>query len=58
MLINDSDKFIGAKKYIFRHILQRESQAAYRKTGCVDAEEINTEITENNPFDIQMEYKL
>lgn len=45
------------KIYISAHS-SKESQAAYRMMGCVDAEEINTKIAENEPFDIQMEYKL
>ena len=48
----------GAKKlYISAHS-SRESQCAYRRLGCVEAEEINSEIAENEPFDIQMEYRL
>ncbi|MGN0634079.1 MAG: GNAT family N-acetyltransferase [Oscillospiraceae bacterium] len=49
---------LGAKKlYISAHS-SKESQAAYRKLGCVDAIEINREIAENEPFDVQMEYVL
>ena len=49
---------MGAKKlYILAHSL-KESQNAYRKLGCIDANEINREIAENEPFDIQMEYQL
>lgn len=51
-------KGTGAKKlYISAHS-SKESQAAYRKLGCVDAAEINTKIAEDEPFDIQMEYLL
>lgn len=51
-------KNIGAEKlYISAHS-SKESQAAYRRLGCVEAEEINKEIAENEPFDIQMEYRL
>lgn len=49
---------IGAQKlYISAHS-SKESQAAYRRLGCVEAEEINRDIAENEPFDVQMEYKL
>lgn len=48
----------GAKKlYISAHS-SKESQSAYRSLGCVEAEEINQEIAENEPCDIQMEYQL
>ena len=51
-------RLLGAEKlYISAHS-SKESQAAYRKLGCVDAEEINREIAENEPFDVQMEYFL
>lgn len=51
-------KNIGADKiYISAHS-SKESQAAYRRLGCVEAAEINKEIAENEPFDIQMEYCL
>ncbi|MGN0643166.1 MAG: GNAT family N-acetyltransferase [Huintestinicola sp.] len=51
-------KAIGAKKlYISAHS-SKESQAAYRSLGCVEAAEVNKEISENEPFDIQMEYRL
>ncbi|MGN0608843.1 MAG: GNAT family N-acetyltransferase [Oscillospiraceae bacterium] len=51
-------KMIGAEKiYISAHS-SKESQAAYRRLGCVEAEEINKEIAEDEPFDIQMEYCL
>lgn len=51
-------KNIGAEKlYISAHS-SKESQAAYRRLGCVEAEEINRKIAEEEPFDIQMEYCL
>ena len=41
----------GAKKlYISAHSSE-ESQAFYRSVGCVDAQEINIQIAENEPFD-------
>lgn len=49
---------IGAERlYISAHS-SKESQAAYRKLGCTEAEEINKEIAENEPCDVQMEYIL
>lgn len=49
---------IGAEKlYISTHS-SKESQAAYRKLGCVHAEEIIPAIAEEEPCDVQMEYVL
>ncbi|MCI8831656.1 MAG: GNAT family N-acetyltransferase [Lachnospiraceae bacterium] len=46
----------GAKKlYISAHSAA-ETQSFYRGLGCVDAEEINREHAEREPFDCQMEY--
>ncbi len=51
-------KEIGAKKlYISAHS-SKESQAAYRKLGCIEAAEINQVIAENEPYDVQMEFVL
>ena len=48
----------GAKKlYISAHS-SKESQAAYRKLGCIEATEINQVIAENEPYDVQMEFVL
>lgn len=46
-----------SKVYISAHS-SRESQETYRKMGCINAIEINEQISENEPYDIQMEYKL
>lgn len=57
-LIAESEKKMGAKKiYISAHSSE-ESQAFYRKIGCVDAVEINQVIAQNEPFDVQMEFEL
>lgn len=49
---------IGAKKlYISAHS-SKESQEAYRKLGCIHAVEVNEAIAGDEPFDIQMEYRL
>lgn len=54
----DTAKEIGAKKlYISAHS-SKESQAAYRKLGCIEAIEINEAIAANEPYDVQMEYTL
>lgn len=47
----------AAKLYISAHS-SKESQAFYRKLGCIEASEINTVIAESEPFDVQMEYEL
>lgn len=49
---------LGADKlYISAHSA-RESMAAYRKYGCVDAEEINWALAKKEPCDVQLEYRL
>lgn len=54
----DKAKERGAEKlYISAHSSE-ESQGFYRGIGCIEAQEINMKIAENEPFDIQMEYKL
>lgn len=45
------------KLYISAHS-SKESQAAYRKLGCVHAEKIIPAIAEEEPCDVQMEYPL
>lgn len=45
------------KLYISAHS-SVESQAAYRALECVNAAEINKELAEEEPFDVQMEYVL
>ncbi|QOR67789.1 GNAT family N-acetyltransferase [Cytobacillus suaedae] len=48
----------GAKKlYIAAHP-SVETQAFYQKVGCTYAVEINQEILEKEPLDIQMEFEL
>lgn len=57
-LIVEMAKEKGAKKlYISAHSSE-ESQAFYRAVGCVEAEEVNIQIAENEPFDCQMEYEF
>ncbi len=49
---------LGARKlYISAHS-SRESQAAYRALGCTPAEEVNERLAAEEPFDVQMEYRL
>ena len=45
------------KLYISAHS-SKESQAAYRALGCVHAEEINAKLAQEEPCDVQMEYRL
>lgn len=45
------------KLYISAHS-SKESQAAYRALGCVHAQEINAKLVEEEPCDVQMEYRL
>lgn len=57
-LVCEEARRLGAEKlYISAHS-SKESQKAYRSLGCVEASEINREIAENEPCDVQMEYKL
>lgn len=49
---------LGAEKlYISAHS-SKESQAAYRGLGCVEAGEINSALAAKEPCDVQMEYDL
>ena len=49
---------LGADKlYISAHS-SKESQAAYRALGCSFAEEINKKLAAEEPFDVQLEYRL
>ncbi len=57
-LAADAARRMGAKKlYISAHS-SRESQAAYRKMGCVLALEPEPSHVAAEPFDVQMEYML
>lgn len=54
----DAARALNAEKlYISAHSSE-ESQAVYKALGCVCAEEINAELAEAEPCDVQMEYKL
>lgn len=49
---------LGAEKlYISAHS-SKESQAAYRALGCTLADEVNEKLAAEEPFDVQMEYRL
>lgn len=49
---------LGASRlYISAHSA-RESMAAYRKYGCVEAREINQILAEKEPCDVQLEFPL
>ena len=47
----------GRKLYISAHSSQ-ESQAAYRALGCVHAREINQQLAQAEPCDLQLEFCL
>ena len=49
---------LGADKLYISGHSSKESQDAYRALGCKHAEEINEILAEEEPFDIQLEYKL
>lgn len=54
----DAARTLKAEKlYISAHS-SKESQAAYKALGCVHAKEINSKLAEEEPCDVQMEYKL
>ena len=54
----ETAKEYGAEKlYISAHS-SKESQAAYKALGCVHAEEIIPRIAQEEPCDVQLEYKL
>ena len=49
---------LGAKRlYISAHSA-RETIAAYRALGCVEAEEICWPLARREPCDVQLEYRL
>jgi ribosomal protein S18 acetylase RimI-like enzyme len=49
---------LGAEKLYISSHSSKESQAAYRALGCTPAEEINASLVEEEPFDVQLEYRL
>lgn len=57
LCVETMNKTDTKKLYISAHS-SKESQAFYRGIGCVDAEEINQELFENEPYDVHMEYIL
>lgn len=49
---------LGAERlYISAHSA-RETMAAYRALGCVEAEEINWALAKKEPCDVQLEFRL
>jgi len=57
-LVVSSARNMGAKRiYISAHSAEA-SLAFYKAVGCVEAEEINPEISAREPYDCQMEYVL
>ncbi len=49
---------LGAEKLYISSHSSKESQAAYRALGCTPAEEINARLVAEEPFDVQLEYRL
>ena len=49
---------LGAEKLYISSHSSKESQAAYRALGCTPAEEINASRVAEEPFDVQLEYRL
>lgn len=54
----EAARCIGAEKLYISANNSKESQAAYRRLGCTDTLEINSECVQCEPFDVQMEYTL
>lgn len=54
----DEARRLGAERLYISAQSSIETIAAYRALGCTEAEEISAERAENEPFDIQMEFKL
>jgi len=51
-------KLLGANKlYISAHSAE-DTIAFYKKVGCKFAEEINNELVEKEPLDLQLEYEI
>lgn len=57
-LICQEAKVLGAEKLYISGHSSEESQGAYKALGCVLAKEINEEIAQSEPFDVQLEYDL
>ena len=57
-LCAEKAKSIGAKKLYISTNPSEESQIFYKNVGCVDAEEINQKLAENEPLDRQLEFVL
>jgi N-acetylglutamate synthase-like GNAT family acetyltransferase len=51
-------KGIGVEKIYISANTSEETQKFYLSIGCIDAEEINKELADNEPYDRQMEYKI
>lgn len=57
-MICQEAKKTGAKKIYISSHSSKESQAFYKKVGCVDALEVNKRLAEEEPCDCQLEYNL
>lgn len=57
-LVCQEAKALGAEKLYISGHSSKESQGAYKALGCIHAKEINEEIAQSEPFDVQLEYDL
>lgn len=57
MAVEEAKRLGGEKLYISAHS-SRETQAAYKALGCVQAQEINETLAAEEPLDVQLEYTL
>jgi len=58
LLACEEAKKRGAHKLYISSGNAKETQDAYRKLGCLHAQEINAEAVARNPDDVQLEYPL
>jgi len=57
LVVSEAKKNAMQKIYICAGSSE-ETLAFYRSLGCVDAVEVNSELSDNDPRDIQLEYSL
>lgn len=57
MACAEGKRLTADKLYISSHS-SKESQAAYRALGCVHATEINEQLAQSEPCDVQLEFVL
>jgi len=57
-LCKEKSKGLGIEKIYISASSAEETQKFYLSVGCVDAEEIDKELFEKEPFDRHMEYRI